>query len=473
MTPPVSPSPAGAPAPGASADEPGALAPDVPRLPLATIALYSMPAVGVGYMFLLVTLFLLKYATDVLLIAPAAMGAIFMAGRIWDALTDPLAGYLSDRTRTRFGRRRPWMAVAAIPIGATFVMLWLPPAGLEGGARLAWMAAAVLLFYTATTALLVPHHSLGAELTTHYHDRTRVFGVRQIAWHVGVFFSLVSMGILTASEAPQRLAGWQALLAAGVTTALVLLAVRGLRERSDFQGRGARSPYRAFGDVWRNPHARLLLFVFFIESTGGAVVGVLTIYFSEYVLGTPSLTPFYIGSYFVAATLSVPLWIHLSRRVGKKNLWLASMVATALGFGSTFLLGPGDAWPLIGIALVLGLAAGCGNIVGPSIQADIIDYDEYRTGERKEGAYFAAWNFVFKMATGITLGITGFALQAAGFEPNVEQSPQAKLAIRGLYALFPLGCYAIGSLLFLRFAFNEAQYAVVRREIDARGKPGG
>ena len=449
-------------APGKTSDE---------RLPLATIALYSAPGVGAGYMFLLVTLFLLKYATDVLLIAPAAMGVIFMAARVWDALTDPVVGFLSDRTRTRMGRRRPWLLAAALPVGVTFAMLWAPPQSLSGAGLVAWMAVAVFLFYTAMTAFIVPHNALGAELTTHYHDRTRVFGWRQAAWHLGVLFALVSMTLLTRSESPRVLASTQAWLAAAGMAVLLVVAVRGLREKAEFQGRGAPHPYRAFADVWRNPHARLLLFVFLIESIGGAVVGVLTIYFSEYVLHTPQLTPVYIAAYFIAATVSVPVWIPLSRRLGKKSLWFGSMIFTAIGFGATFALGPGQALWMLGIATGLGVAAGCGNMVGPSIQADIIDWDECATGQRKEGSYFAAWNFVYKAATGFTLGITGFALQAAGYTPNAEQGEAAVLAIRTLYAIFPLVCYAIGATLFLRFSFNEAEYEKVRREIDARSAP--
>lgn len=439
-----------------------------PRLPLRTLLLYGAPGIGAGYMFLLVTLFLLKYSTDVLLIAPSAMGAIFMGARVWDAITDPVAGYWSDRTRTRFGRRRPWLLASALPVGLAFVMMWAPPAGLEGGPLVAWMGAAVFLFYTTMTALIVPHHALGAELTTHHHDRTRVFGVRQVAWSLGTIVTLGSMVLLIRSDEVRPLARGQAAVAAVVLVGLVCVAVAGLRERTEFQGRGARSSYRAFGDVWRNPHARLLLFVFLIESTGGAVVGALTIYFSEYVLETPSLTPLYIGAYFVAATLSVPLWLPLSRRFGKKRLWFLSMLATGAGFGSTFALGPGDAAPLVAIAVVLGVAAGCGNMVGPSIQADIIDWDEHETGERKEGAYFAAWNFVFKLATGLTIGITGVALELSGYRPNAAQDASAVLAIRSLYALFPLVCYAIGAALFLRFSFNEAEHARVRRVLDAR-----
>jgi GPH family glycoside/pentoside/hexuronide:cation symporter len=451
---------------------PGA-APVAPRIPLGAIVTYSVPPLGLGFMFMLVTLLLLKFSTDVLLIAPAAMGTIFMVGRLWDAISDPLAGYLSDNTRTRWGRRRPFIFASALPVAATFVMMWSPPGWLTGGGLVLWMAVAVLGFYSAMTILIVPHTSLGAELTTSYHDRTRIFGVRQVSWNLGMFLTLGGMHLLATSETPRASARELAIVAAVATAGLILWSAARLRERPEFQGRGGANPYRAFGDVFRNPHARLLLFVFLIESTGGATVGALTIYFSEYVLLTPSWTVSYIAAYLVAATISIPFWVPVSRRVGKKNLWFFSMGMTGMGFGSTFLMGEGDVVPLLLVASVLGMAAGCGNVVGPSIQADIIDWDEHRTGERKEGAYFAAWNFVFKTATGITLGITGFVLQAAGFEPNVEQSETSRLAIRSLYGLFPLVCYAVGAALFLRFSFNEKEYAVIRREIDQRNQSPG
>ena len=104
---------------------------------------------------------------------------------------------------------------------------------------------------------------------------------------------------------------------------------------------------------------------------------------------------------------------------------------------------------------------------GSSIQADVIDYDEYMTGQRKEGAYFAAWNFVFKSATGITIMITGWVLQFVDFQPNVEQTEQVKLAIRSLYAIFPLVCYLIGTALFMRFSLDEAEHHRIRAALDA------
>ena len=119
-------------------------------------------------------------------------------------------------------------------------------------------------------------------------------------------------------------------------------------------------------------------------------------------------------------------------------------------------------------AFFAGVAAGCGGTIGPSVQGDVIDYDEHETGERKEGSYFAAWNFVYKSALGVMLLMTGFVLEASGFTPNVEQTMTVKLAMVSLYGLFPLVCYTIGAILFSRFKLDESAYAEIRTALDAK-----
>jgi len=120
------------------------------------------------------------------------------------------------------------------------------------------------------------------------------------------------------------------------------------------------------------------------------------------------------------------------------------------------------------LAALGGTAAGCGAMIGPSIQADVIDYDEYKTGQRKEGAYFAAWNFVYKSATGITIMTTLWVLEVTGFQPNAEQTESAKLAIVSLYSLAPLVCYGIGAYLLGRFSLDETEHARIRGILDER-----
>ena len=443
------------------------------RLPLSVILTYCLPTVGCGFMFLLVGLYLMKFATDVLLIAPAAMGTIFGLSRIWDAVSDPVAGYLSDRTRHRSGRRRPWIFVSMLPIGLAYWMLWSPPETLSTEGLTTWMAIGVFGFYSAMTIFIVPHMSLGAELTADYHDRSRIFGIRHIGWTVGSILALAGMTLLIRAEdisieASRETAGQLGLGVALFTAVLIGLAAIRIRERPEFQGRGAERPFAAFADVWKNPHARLLLAVTAVENLGGATIGILTLYVSEYIVGSANLAPVFILCYMVPSVASVPLWIRISRRIGKKRLWMGALVLTGLSFGGMFFLGEGDVYLISSLALTAGFAAGAGGTIAPSIQADVIDYDEYQTGERKEGAYFSAWNFVFKSAYGVTLMLTGYVLELSGFQPNVEQTEEVKLALRCLYGAFPFVCYMGGALLVSRFSLDEEAYTHIRAELRDR-----
>ena len=116
-----------------------------------------------------------------------------------------------------------------------------------------------------------------------------------------------------------------------------------------------------------------------------------------------------------------------------------------------------------------GMAAGCGGAIGPSVKGDVIDYDEYLTGERKEGSYFAALNFVFKSATGIMLLVTGFVLQFSGFIPNQPQTMEVKIALISLYGLVPLVFYSLGAfLLYKKFKFGEKEHAAIKQQIQER-----
>ena len=438
------------------------------RLPWSAIFDYVAPTFGLGFMFLMIGIYLMKFATDVLGMSAAVMGGILMFARISDAFVDPVAGYLSDRTNTRLGRRRPWLLASILPLSLTFALLWAPPGDASPTFLFLWMAAMVMRFYTASSVIIIPHTALGAELTDSYHDRTRIFAGRHAMWTLGSFGAIAGFLALDRSSNVRTTALALAIGAAVGTGLLTLWTVWRMCERPEFQGRGSEHPYRAFRDVWMNPHARLLLIVFGIESLGAATIGVLTLYVAQYVVKQPTIGAPAIAVYMVASILFVPIWLPLSRRFGKKALWLASMLLTAVSFGSMFFLTEGAVTLLMVLAFAAGTAASCGAMMGPSIQADVIDWDEHATGVRKEGAYFAAWNFIFKVATGITQGLTGLVLTFSGYIPNVEQTEGVKVTILALYGLFPMACYLIGSYLFSRFELDESGYEKIRTDLDSR-----
>jgi GPH family glycoside/pentoside/hexuronide:cation symporter len=356
---------------------------------------------------------------------------------------------------------------AAVPMGLGLIMIWSPPLGLGPSSMLIWMGVALIAYETASTAFFVPHGALGVELTPNHHERTRLFGYGHMIGAIGMVLGLLSLQMMNWADDKRAFAFELSVGAGAIVALLILITTRWLPERADYQGRGGQHIVRAFADIVRNKHSRLLLLVFGIETFGAASIGMLVPYLVEYVIPMQNMMVPILLAYTIPQFVLTPIWIRLSYRFGKKQLWLASMVISAVAFtGFAFITEVGPAiWVL---TILVGIAGGCGAVVAPSIKADIIDYDEFLTHERKEGAYLAVWNLVRKCAASVTAFITGWVLQTVGFEPNVEQTEEVKLAIQLLFGALPAICYVIGAIIFTRFSFNEAEHRAVRQELDAR-----
>ncbi len=439
-------------------------------LPLRVLIAYAAMNVGVSFLSTLFVVMYLKFATDRIGVPMFTMGLIFLAAKIWNAIADPIVGSWTDRTRSRIGRRRTWLLGSTLPLAWFTWMAWAAPTSLEGAALVAWVAVSVFGFYSAMTAFQVPHAALGVELTHHPQSRNRVFAVKYVVQMLGLFAAFwLGVGLVDDPETGRSGARWLGLLGGIGSALLVALPLPFLpKERDDYQGRGGVSILRALRDVSKNPEARLLLFVFFIEALGLGGLTVLVPFVTQYVMHRPDLTQEMLSIYVLAGVAGVPLWVLLARRFEKRRLWLVAMVMGGLGFG--MLLGLGEnGWPLMVVSsLVAGTAQACGNSIGQALKADVIDLDELRTGERKEGSYFAAWSFVNKLGNAILASSAGLALGLVGYAPNVEQTPLVKHTMVFLLGGMPLVGYAIGSLAFMRFPLSEAEHQRVRRELDAR-----
>jgi GPH family glycoside/pentoside/hexuronide:cation symporter len=273
---------------------------------------------------------------------------------------------------------------------------------------------------------------------------------------------------LEGAEEPRAFARLLSLAIGGFATVLIILAAWRLRERAEFQGRGGSSPWRSFGDVLKNPHSRILIGVFFLEQLGFAALVSLLPYLSDYVVQTPGSTAIYLFGAVGSSLLSIPFWISVSRRFGKKQVWVISIAIKSVLFAAAFTLGAGDFVPLVVISICFGLMNGCGAVVGPSLKADVVDWDEAQTGERKEGSYFAAWNFVQKSAGGIAVWAIGVTLASTDFAPNVVQSEETILGMRMLASAAPCFLHLLALGLMARFALSESEHRAARQRAEAR-----
>lgn len=437
----------------------------------SSLVYFTLPTIGFGYMYGLINLYLMIFATDFLAIAPATVGFIFGISRLWDAISDPLIGHLSDNTRTRFGRRRPWLVIAAVPLGIAFYMLFNPAFGSEALITILWFGAAVILFYTASTLFYVPHFAIAAELTEDYHQRNIVFGCRHAGWLAGYVMSLGGIYSLTMlhNEGAEKVidfAGKQATFIGSLTAISVLICAYGMREKPGFAERRSTSALPVIKDVFKNMYARRILIVNFMDNVSFALTSTLVIYVCTYILNDANIASVFILFFMLPSLLLVPIWMPLARKFGKKNLYTFSMLLSGTAFGSLFFADYNNLAHLYIAGIMAGTANGCNNVIGPSIFSDIIDYDELQTGDRKEGAYFAVWSLVWKSSTAIVLFILGMVLSFVGFEPNVPQTDLVIDTMKFMFTLLPCMFYILAAFMFSFFKLNEETYNNIRTELD-------
>jgi GPH family glycoside/pentoside/hexuronide:cation symporter len=428
------------------------------RLATRTLALYGLPALGSMASLWLVQLYFLKYATDVLHVAPLVVGVLFAAGRVWDAIADPLAGTWSDRTRSALGRRRPWLLAAAAPALLAPVALWQPP---EGRALVPWLAAALTLFYAGQAMFQIPHAALGPELAREGDARARLYASRGVFEGLGIAVAVAALYALENAGDP-RAAARTVVPALGALAAVGLVtAGAGLRERPGGSAASAGSLVRGLLDVWRNPPAFRLLLVSILVDLGLGSLAAALPYASEYVLRTPGASATYMASYLGPMLLSLPLWVVAGRRIGRLRAWMLGNAACALGFVSLFALGEGDQAWLCALAGWIGVASGAGRVLAPTIQADVAEAEAVRSGASCEGLHFAVWTFGAKVGAALSLAVTGVLLHLGGFEPGAPIGSGGEQAIRIACAGLPAAALAASLALLAGFG-SHARAAASR-----------
>ena len=444
------------------------------KLPLRVKLSYGAPSFAGAGMAIPIAIHLTIFYSDVILVPLGLIALVKAVARAFDALTDPLMGWITDSTRSRWGRRRPWILFGAPAAGLAFYAMFSPPESVAGLNGAAWLAVTYVLYYIFHTVYVIPHYGLGAELTLDYHERSTLFGVREGFVVLGTLVAAVAPPIFIGALGSER-SGYSA-FAALLACLLVLLYVNlvaQVRERPEFAARLANPLVPGLRRVMRNGAFRILLLVYLTSSITGAIPGLMMPYFTKYVLqpDDPNLwLAIYLASYFGAGFLFLPVWVWLARRFEKKPVWLASFVPGVTGSLSLFFMGPGDLWPTLAVLIWAGCAFGAGLFLGPAMQADVIDYDELHTGKRREAQYGALWSIMTKFMVIPSMSVPLAILASVGYVPNVPQSGDVQLAIRAIFGLAPASTALIAFLLALRYPITKRVHDDVLKGIAAHGR---
>ena len=434
---------------------------------------YAAPAFALAVVGIPVYVYIPKFYTDVVGINITVLGYLMFSVRIFDAITDPAIGYLSDRTPNRFGRRRPYIALGSILVAVAMFLLFNPPAVSET-METVWFGATIYILFLFWTIVVVPFESLGPEITFDYNERTSLFGMRDgflIAGTLAAASSPALVGWLfnlpADADGERAKFFWIAVIYAPLLVGTCWWCVLAIRERRPAAERQTKGVWRGLRQVVHNRPFVILLIAYTVSAIGNNLPATLILFYVEYVLESP-LADFFLMLYFVTGIIFLPAWIMISRRTGKKAAWLASMAINTTAFAGVFFLGPGDA-AIYGILVFLsGIGLGATLAIPSAIQADVIDYDELLTGERREGQYIGLWSISKKFAAAVGIGAGLSILGMVGYTPNLQQSAEVQMTLRVLYSLVPALCNMVAIVIACAYPISGRIHAEIRKAIAQR-----
>lgn len=438
-----------------------------------TKVFYGIGDLGNAVVNSAVQFFLMKFYTDGALILPSLAGNALLLGKIWDAINDPLFGWITDRTKSRFGKRRVFMIFGAIPLAIAIALLWFVPTNDKIWAFV-WIALTFILFDTVWTITNVPYYSLTSELTDDYDERSSLTTYRMVmavpAYLVGAALTPAIVGLFALQRTGYAFVGILYGILAG---AALLISAAGLRERTNLVlSKPEVSPFKSLTVALKNKPFVWLCLSYFTVNISFAFIKILMAYYVEYQLLMKTSITLVMGLLLVCVTISLPFWQWLSRKMDKGPAYAIGMGVGALAVLLTFFL-PHTSTPLIYIVSVLAGFGFASNWIFPwAMVADVGDYDRAETGQQRSGMYYGVWGLATKISEALALAAVGWVLTGFGYSPNVEQTPQALLGIRLFFGLVPAGCILIALPFLFKYPITRKSHAVVRsklEKIDAEG----
>lgn len=436
---------------------------------------YGLGNFGGGVAMQIVGTYLVFYCTAILKIPGGLVGLAVSIGIIWDAVTDPVMGYLSDKTRSeRFGRRHQYLLIGGIGIGISNYFLWSVPPEWSTTMKFATVLFILLLIKTFMTIYITPYTALGAEMSSDYDERTTIQSIKTIFFLLGLGFVSVFGLYVVFRPRPEYPIGQMnpaayremGLIGSIITVIFALLcyyATRkyiGILKKHEIprdQG-GIAAVLKSFGQVFRNRTFRYIAFCYMFINIASAFLSNVGLHVFTYTFGLKSgHIAFILGTQFLFSIISQPFWSYVSKRLDKKPsvmLGLGISILSSAIFIVTVLLRNqvnGNMYAFLPFAILAGFGTGGLFTLPLSMMADVIDLDELETGERKEGTYYGSLTLFYKLSQSITLFIIGIVLDLIRFDADLPAQAELTIVVLGML----LGVGTIVSFLFSALSVNK------------------
>lgn len=460
------------------------LPPVARQLPYTGRVSYAVGIYGIFLAWMTVAIFLLYFYTDVLGLSPAQAGLIFFVASMWDAVSDPVMGWIVERTKSRWGRYRPYLFLGAVPFAAIFAALFFSP-DLSGTGLFIWALVLHVVFRTCYTVVYLPYTALIARLSTDADERASIAGVKSIFVSLAsLTISFLALPAVTYLGGADEAAGFLrfALIAACVAVASLWFCFFFTKESriepTENTGRpaiasatileiGVPDMVRA---VTRN-RAFLLVFLGVIVFTGCyTILNKTIIYVFKYELDDRDAARWVLSAIALAGVLSPLVWVKVTHWTSKRTVWISGCLLAASAMIIMYLSAPRSMMPLITLFFVAGFGINGFLMTFFAMVADTADYGEWLTGDRVEAPLFGLVSLANKTSLAIGTFALGMMLEGIGFQANVEQSADTLQGLRRILTLVPAAGFLASAAVIAFFPFDTAQHRSMIKELVARRK---
>ena len=442
------------------------------KLPAWRKWMYGSGDLGFSITSTIVVAFFVIFLTDVVGIRPGIAAIAIFIGRSWDYINDPLFGYISDRTRTRWGRRRPYLLFGPIPFAIIFTLMWWKPP-IQNDIALVVYYAIIFVFYdAAATAIYMPYFALTPEMTSDYDERTSLTSVRSFFSIVGSLVAFTIPLMIVVSFSPEN--AQNVLLMGGIFAIISVLPMYlvflGTQERPEFMQQKQPGLWES---IQASFHNRPFLFSAGIYLFTWITVDILEtflIYFIKYVVNRESYSDLIFFTIFGIAILALPLWTWTSRRLNKRLAYIIGMVFLAAVLLVLINLTPATplAWILV-LCVLAGIGVSAAHVIPWSIIPDAIEYGELQTGKRYEGMFYSLVSLSQKFASSFAVPLALAVLDRTGYIPNSSQQPSSAIqGIRLVTGPIPAVMLCIGILFAILYPLGRERYTQIAQELEER-----
>lgn len=442
------------------------------KLSLSTKIRFGICDIGGNALFTIMAFWIMYYLTDTVGLLPALAGTAVAIGKIWDAVTDPLMGYISDRTRTRWGRRRPYILAGGISVAVSLVIFFINPRLTDQNMLFAWAVGTYCLLSLAYTIINIPYSALTPELTKDYNERTSLNGFRMTFAMIGTFIGAGLFQPLLGVFPQDKNTGYffTGAVMGAIILVVSLITFFGIKEPPVIEKSDKTGLLKSYLSALKNKAFILILLPWVFYITAQTVVSGSLIYYLKYIYNAESLFTLGLVLLLGTAMLFIPLWVFISKKLGKKTTFsIGLFLMAALGIFIFF------AGHKIGLGPFLGLMAVAGFSISPTyvlpwaIVPDAIEVDAVQSGVRKEGVYYGLWTFMSKVGQAFASAMIGWILAAFAYVQNAPVQPEsAVFGIRLLMGPAMSLFYALGGVVVLFFPINEKNY----QELISKAKEG-